>query len=951
MKLNPHKAPHKAKPRLSLLSLLLLVIFALSGFAPPQPDAAPVYITPTDWPTHAGGFERHAYTPTSPILNANRLFLKWKRFLGERIEVEMEPVVVGKLLYIGLMNGKLYALDTQTGETVWVYEAGTGIANTPTVAAMDGRLMIFFGTISGRIFALDALDGQELWQFQAEGPILSTVSVDNGLVLVGSLDHHFYALEATNGKLSWKFKASGPISSTSAIGEIESGKKGVFFSSGDNVAYALDESGDLLWQFPMEGEFTKRTVVVYANGVVIFVTRKPGVEYSEVMDNPPAILQGKRQPGEVVLKAWAEYYQKYPQRRTLYYLDAKSGKDLWNPSQNLTAYVPMYIPYWGEYMPVVDQNGFAWLPASGSGGDHSLDHDMRLWKIDLKTGIYTMVADQDQFAPRFDEVGRPTLVGSRYYQTISEDIAYFDIANKQMYPGVFGNGFHNHRKPIELDENRPERLFGGMYKHFARFSSSSPGGFGGANDAPSRLVVAGDQAYFTTWGHIYALSARPTQSRVDYGQLDLAKPPAANFSPEDVFYLLNQQVQAIVAANQHIDPVARLWAYHIRSMGTFWHEGEVVRSLAEAIPYLNSEVAGQLKKYLKTEVNYYLLDPKFYEYRFACIDYDQKQILDPCAEGDIWVGWYWSSQNLTAERIYALYQYAQNSGDWATIGQNWNFITGLFAGFETYWDEEAGFFLFPEWHAGPFNPNYQMGAALAMTEMAKRLNDPATEQKAEKYLKSMLEQRSYWGKYVRSLYQDGTLKRQNYSHLEDWAYIQGNQPIPVEGYLGEDNDYRQVYSLARDDGKLTAQFDSPMSAGAPYHLLGYHPFYQEFTGLLRDTLKDEISDYIAAVEAISPFWYMGDYSHAPVLGELEEDSGSPVLATDIFQAKAYILNYSFDELAGYLPWPFENYGAKDIFRIQNLTTLLRVAQLKPLTLQPTPLPTPKPCLIFCGQAP
>jgi outer membrane protein assembly factor BamB len=60
--------------------------------------------------------------------------LKWKRFLGERIEVEMQPLVVENLVYIGLMNGKLYALDRETGTTSWVYDAGMGIANTPTVA-------------------------------------------------------------------------------------------------------------------------------------------------------------------------------------------------------------------------------------------------------------------------------------------------------------------------------------------------------------------------------------------------------------------------------------------------------------------------------------------------------------------------------------------------------------------------------------------------------------------------------------------------------------------------------------------------------------------------------------------------------------------------------------------------------------------------------------------------
>jgi hypothetical protein len=67
---------------------------------------------------------------------------------------------------------------------------------------------------------------------------------------------------------------------------------------------------------------------------------------------------------------------------------------------------------------------------------------------------------------------------------------------------------------------------------------------------------------------------------------------------------------------------------------------------------------------------------------------------------------------------------------------------------------------------------------------------------------------------------------------------------------------------------------------------------------------------------------MGDYNHAAVIAGHEEDSLSPLAATDIFLAKAYIFNCSFDELAPYLPWSFENYQEWDVFRIQTLTALL-----------------------------
>ncbi|MCZ7546130.1 MAG: hypothetical protein M5R40_22540, partial [Anaerolineae bacterium] len=66
-------------------------------------------------------------------------------------------------------------------------------------------------------------------------------------------------------------------------------------------------------------------------------------------------------------------------------------------------------------------------------------------------------------------------------------------------------------------------------------------------------------------------------------------------------------------------------------LGTFWHHGEVVRTLAETLPYLDSPLQVQLAAYLKREVETYLLDPAYYEPRSACLDFDTDTLQDPCA--------------------------------------------------------------------------------------------------------------------------------------------------------------------------------------------------------------------------------------------------------------------------------------------------------------------------------
>jgi hypothetical protein len=56
----------------------------------------------------------------------------------------------------------------------------------------------------------------------------------------------------------------------------------------------------------------------------------------------------------------------------LYFFDAQTGEDRWQPDKDKTAYVPLYIPYWGQVSPVIDAEGNAWFPASGGGGDGGL---------------------------------------------------------------------------------------------------------------------------------------------------------------------------------------------------------------------------------------------------------------------------------------------------------------------------------------------------------------------------------------------------------------------------------------------------------------------------------------------------------------------------------------------------------------------------------------------------
>jgi outer membrane protein assembly factor BamB len=91
------------------------------------------------------------------------------------------PVVGHGLVLFASTN--TYALDTETGKTVW----SATIAEEGVVSSigMAGRLL-FFGSFDDHLYAVNALTGAELWQYGTESNVTSSPAVVDGSVYVGS---------------------------------------------------------------------------------------------------------------------------------------------------------------------------------------------------------------------------------------------------------------------------------------------------------------------------------------------------------------------------------------------------------------------------------------------------------------------------------------------------------------------------------------------------------------------------------------------------------------------------------------------------------------------------------------------------------------------------------------------------------------------------------------------
>jgi outer membrane protein assembly factor BamB len=75
-------------------------------------------------------------------------------------------------------------------QLLWTFAAGSPISSSPAV--VNG--IVYVGSNDGKLFAINSVTGQQEWAFATSGLIISRPAVVNGVVYVGCVDHKFYAI-------------------------------------------------------------------------------------------------------------------------------------------------------------------------------------------------------------------------------------------------------------------------------------------------------------------------------------------------------------------------------------------------------------------------------------------------------------------------------------------------------------------------------------------------------------------------------------------------------------------------------------------------------------------------------------------------------------------------------------------------------------------------------------
>jgi quinohemoprotein ethanol dehydrogenase len=178
-----------------------------------------------EWLTYGRDYAETRFSPLDQIAadNVGRLGLAWYYDTSSLRGLEATPLIADGVLYATTPWSNVFALDARTGEELWRWDAqadrvrgGRACCDVVNrgVALYEGK--VFVGVIDGRLVALDAATGEAHWDVQTTPvgepyTITGAPRVVDGKVVIGNggaelgVRGFVSAYDADTGELVWRF--------------------------------------------------------------------------------------------------------------------------------------------------------------------------------------------------------------------------------------------------------------------------------------------------------------------------------------------------------------------------------------------------------------------------------------------------------------------------------------------------------------------------------------------------------------------------------------------------------------------------------------------------------------------------------------------------------------------------------------------------------------------------
>lgn len=158
--------------------------------------------------------------------NVSRLGYAWSADIEGSSRLEATPIVVGDVMYVSSIAGRVYAFNAETGEQVWQFDPGVAGFSSLFAKACCGAMnrgvaflkdRVYVAAFDGTLYSLDAKTGGVIWKVDTivdrSRAYTSTGApyIAGNLVIIGNAGAEYdargyiSAYDTQTGKLAWRF--------------------------------------------------------------------------------------------------------------------------------------------------------------------------------------------------------------------------------------------------------------------------------------------------------------------------------------------------------------------------------------------------------------------------------------------------------------------------------------------------------------------------------------------------------------------------------------------------------------------------------------------------------------------------------------------------------------------------------------------------------------------------
>ena len=280
------------------------------------------------------------------------------------------PAVSADRIFIADRNGRVEALDANTGKRIWRTSTNALLSAGPGI----GDQLVLAGTSDGELIALDEESGVERWRTNVSSEVLAVPRVHMGVVIVQTVDGNLSGYDSESGQRLWIFDRTVPAltlrgtSSPLIIDDV------VMAGFASGKLYALDIStGRQLWEaavaVPRGRSELERLVDVDADAVlhdgILYVVSFQG-QLAAVSLTDGAVLWSRELSAFSGLSVDSSQVYVTDDVSQVWALANDSGRSMWKQDTLLHRAATGPVRF-GDYVVVGDYEGYIHLFNAGDG--------------------------------------------------------------------------------------------------------------------------------------------------------------------------------------------------------------------------------------------------------------------------------------------------------------------------------------------------------------------------------------------------------------------------------------------------------------------------------------------------------------------------------------------------------------------------------------------------------